>query len=103
MWVYVHKFCILWPVLFVFPWKHGHDTAIPSPVKKKKPVKPRVHISIAEPILEGLEALAALQKRPLSDLLEELGRDALKELGIVKPVTASEIEAEIERRRDEKK
>lgn len=64
--------------------------------------KKRVHVTMAGLVLDGLEALATLQGRALSDLLEELGRGELERHGITPEITADDIKAEIAKRKSAK-
>ena len=74
---------------FLFTW--GHNAATFSGMSNKR----RVHITLSPAISDGLEALARLEGRSVSDILEELSRNELKGRGFAPKITGAEIAAEI--------
>ena len=63
----------------------------------------RIHASLPEPISEGLEALATIEKRTVSDILAELSRAYLKENGYLTNATPGEVAAAVEKLRRSKR
>ena len=82
---------------FLFTW--GHNAATFGAMSKKR----RVHITLPGPISDGLEALARLEGRSVSDILEELSRNELKGRGFAPKITGEEIAAEIAKTKTRKK
>lgn len=64
--------------------------------------KKRTNITLSEPIANALAALATLQGRTLSELLEELGREILREHGCLPSVTPEELQKAIDARTKKK-
>ncbi len=64
-------------------------------MKSAKPKKMRTHITLPEPILLAMEALARIQKITLSDLVEDMGREHLKEHGALPLITPQQIAEEV--------
>lgn len=60
--------------------------------------KKRIHVSLPGPISDALEALAALEGRAVSDVLEELSRKRLTDLGALPAVSAEAIAAEVKKK-----
>jgi hypothetical protein len=63
----------------------------------------RTHITLPEPILMALEAVARIQKITLSDLVEDMGREHLKEHGALPLITPEQIADEVTKLKSAKK
>lgn len=61
--------------------------------------KSRVHITLPEPLLEALEAIALLKKVSLSDIVEDISAAALREMGVLPEITGDQVREVIESNR----
>lgn len=95
VWPYVHIFFLLVTLLRFFFWIYGQNRFLSAAMSKKT----RVHVTLPGPISDALEALAVLEGRSVSDILEELSRKRLTDLGALAPVSGDAIAAEVKKRR----
>jgi hypothetical protein len=65
--------------------------------------KRRIHITIANPLADALEALALLEGRSISEVLDDLARQHLRARGYEPPITADDISSEVSKRSRKKK
>jgi hypothetical protein len=70
-------------------WSCGHNVLMSQ--------KRRVHITLPDPLANALEALAEIEGRSFSDLLEELGRAELRSRGLLPQVSGKELVAQLKR------
>ncbi len=64
--------------------------------------KKRTSITLSEPIANALVALAELQGRNLSELVEELGREILREHGHLPVISAQDLQKAVQERTKKK-
>ena len=60
----------------------------------KRP-KRRIHLTMADPLIEALEALAALEGRTISELLDDVARQHLRARGYEPLITPDDITAAV--------
>jgi hypothetical protein len=56
-------------------------------------VMKKTRLALSEPLTEALAALARIEGRAVTHIVEHLLREQLKEMGVLKPPTAAEVEA----------
>jgi hypothetical protein len=64
--------------------------------------KRRIHITIANPLADALEALATLEGRSISEVVDDLARQHLRTRGYEPPITPDDIKSEVSRRSKQK-
>lgn len=94
-WPYVHIFFSFVTILRILFWIYVQNRFLFRAMSKKT----RVHVTLPGPISNGLEALASLEGRSVSDIVEELSRKRLTEVGALPTITAEDIATEIRKRR----
>jgi metal-responsive CopG/Arc/MetJ family transcriptional regulator len=60
--------------------------------------KRRIHITLPNPLVEALEALAQLEGRTISELIDDVARQNLRARGYEPRVTAEAISQEVAKR-----
>jgi hypothetical protein len=61
--------------------------------------KRRIHVTLPEPLSDALEALAKLEGRSVSELLEEITRDSLRQRNLLPSPTAQQLLDEMRKRK----
>jgi hypothetical protein len=63
--------------------------------------KRRIHITIANPLADALEALAGLEGRTISELIDDIGRQHLRAQGYEPRITSDDISTVLTKRGSE--
>lgn len=73
----------------------GHSLRTLLPMRK---TKRRIHITMANPLADALEALAVLEGRTISELLDDVARQHLRARGYEPQVSPGDLATELSRR-----